>query len=54
MRSNISLIKSYIIKGPKFINISSYFFILLLWVIKKEFYIIELNILWMGRITFIV
>jgi len=45
MRYNISLIGSYVIRGPKFISISSYFFILSLWVIKKELYIIELRIL---------
>jgi hypothetical protein len=54
MRYNISLIGSYIIRGPEFINISSYFFILPLQVIKKEFYIIELRILWMRRIAYVV
>jgi hypothetical protein len=45
MRYNISLIGSYIIRGPKFISISSYFLILPPWVIKKELYTTELRIL---------
>ena len=45
MRCNINLIKSYIIRGPKFVNINSYFLIFPLRVIKKEFYIIKLNML---------
>jgi hypothetical protein len=45
MRVNISLIESYIIRGPKFINISSYFLILPLWIIKNELYIVKLRIL---------
>ena len=45
MRVNISLIKSYIIKGPKSINISSYFLILPPWIIKNKFYIAEFRIL---------
>ena len=54
IRVNISLIGSYIIRGPKSISISSYFFILPLWIIKKELYIIELRILQIVRIAFIV
>ena len=53
MRVNISLIESYIIRGLEFINISSYFFILPLQVIKNELYIAELRILWMRKIAFI-
>ena len=45
MRYNISLIGSYIIRGPKFVSISSYFLIFPPRVIKKELYIIELRIL---------
>ena len=53
MRVNISLIESYIIRGPKFISISSYFLILPPQVIKKELYIIELRILQVRKIALI-
>ena len=53
MRVNISLIGSYIIKGPKSISINSHFLILPLWIIKNELYTAELRILQMGRIAFI-
>ena len=53
MRVNISLIGSYIIRGPKSISISSHFFILPLRVIKNKLYIVELRILWIGRIAYI-
>ena len=45
MRVNISLIGSYIIRGPKSISISSYFLILPLRIIKNKLYIAELRIL---------
>ena len=54
MRCNASLIESHIIRGPKFISISSYFLILPPWVIKKEFYTTKLRILWIRRIALIV
>jgi hypothetical protein len=53
IRVNISLIGSYIIRGPKSISISSYFLILLLRVIKNKLYTVELRILWMGTIAII-
>jgi hypothetical protein len=45
MRVNISLIGSYIIKGPESISISSHFLILPLWIMKNELYIAEIRIL---------
>ena len=53
IRVNISLIGSYIIRGPKSISISSYFLILPLRVIKNKLYIVELKILWMGTVAVI-
>ena len=53
IRVNISLIGSYIIRGPKSISISSYFLILLLQIIKNRLYIVELRILQIGRVAFI-
>ena len=53
MRYNISLIGSHIIRGPKFISISSYFLVLPPQIIKKELYIIELRILQIRRIALI-
>jgi hypothetical protein len=43
IRVNISLIGSHIIRGPKSINISSYFLVLPLWIIKNELYTAELR-----------
>ena len=51
IRVNVSLIGSYIIRGPEFISISSHF--LPLWMMKNELYIAELKILWIGTITVI-
>jgi hypothetical protein len=45
IRVNISLIRSYIIRGLKSISISSYFLILPLRIIKNEFYTVKLRIL---------
>ena len=53
IRVNISLIGSYIIRGPKSISISSYFLILPLRVIKNKLYIVELRILRIGTIAVI-
>jgi len=53
IKVNISLIENHIIRGPKSISISSHFFVLPLWVMKNEFYIAELRILWMERIAVI-
>ena len=53
IRVNVSLIGSYIIRGPKFISISSYFFILPLRITKNELYIVELRILRIKKIAFI-
>jgi len=53
IRVNASLVGSYIIRGPKSISISSYFFILPLWVIKNKLYIAELRILQIERIALI-
>ena len=53
MRYNTSLIGSHVIRGSEFVSISSYFLILPLRVIKKEFYTIELKILWIEKIALI-
>ena len=53
IRVNISLIGSYIIRGPKSISISSYFLILPPQVIKNKLYIAELRILQIGTIAVI-
>jgi len=53
IRVNISLIGSYIIRSPKSISISSYFFILSLRVIKNKLYAVELRILWIETIAVI-
>ena len=53
MRVNTNLIKSYIIRGPKSISISSHFLILPPRIIKNEFYTAELRILRIGKIVFI-
>jgi hypothetical protein len=53
IKVNISLIGSYIIRGPKSISISSYFLILPPQIIKNELYTAELRILWIGKIAFI-
>jgi len=53
IRVNISLIGSYIIRGPKSISISSYILILPIRVMKDELYTTELKILWIGRIALI-
>jgi hypothetical protein len=50
---NVSLIESYIIRGPKSISISSHLLILPLWVIKNKLYIVELRILQIGTIAVI-
>ena len=53
IRVNISLIGSYIIRGPEFININSHFLILPLRIIKNKLYIVELRILQIRKIAFI-